>query len=204
MALCFLILKSWFLSLLSLCVCVSAGSHSDDQLLSDRRQAAPRGPSRLWLRQGTWGDRQTMATLHQPISHLPKNVRRCCYYCILLLLLCLYKHHCVCVCVCVCAYTELSLKAVCVLLDSRRGVTEKDEAMLQMLSSNGIPFLVVLTKADKLSKREIQQSLTKTKQQIAACYPYYSGSPTIYLTSSKEAAGIQELAVALKRASEAI
>ncbi len=90
------------------------------------------------------------------------------------------------------------------LLDSRRGVTEKDEAMLQMLNSNGIPFLVVLTKADKLSKREIQQSLTKTKQQIAACHPYYSGSPTIYLTSSKEAAGIQELAVALKRASEAI
>lgn len=43
-----------------------------------------------------------------------------------------------------------TLKRVFVLIDVRRGIMDKDLAMLQLLQEHGMPFQVVLTKCDKV------------------------------------------------------
>ncbi len=63
-------------------------------------------------------------------------------------------------------YLEFShnLKRVFVLLDCRHKPTEKDLQMLDYLYAFQIPFSVILTKTDKLSKMELQ----KNKKMISS------------------------------------
>lgn len=81
------------------------------------------------------------------------------------------------------------------LLDSRRGVTDKDREMLQMLNTHAKPYQLVLTKADKLSRQEIFAVLQETREATKN-EPYCSS--IIYVTS-KEGLGIDELRVGLMR-----
>lgn len=53
------------------------------------------------------------------------------------------------------------LKLVVQLIDSRTGPTKDDETMLNWLREANIPFIVAVTKIDKLNKTERAASLTK-------------------------------------------
>ena len=68
--------------------------------------------------------------------------------------------------------------------------------VIQMLNTHGLPHQVVLTKADKLSRREIFVVLAETKERIKR-FPFCS--PIIHLTS-KDGLGVDELRIGLLRA----
>ncbi len=51
------------------------------------------------------------------------------------------------------------LRGVVHLVDIRRLLTDKDEVLIEFLEYFGIPFLIVLTKSDKLSNNNIKKSL---------------------------------------------
>ena len=59
-----------------------------------------------------------------------------------------------------------NLKGVFVLVDSRHPPTALDKLMVEYLQSLNIPFKVVLTKADKLSKNEKQKAINLTKKEL--------------------------------------
>ncbi len=60
-----------------------------------------------------------------------------------------------------------NLKCVFVLVDIRHAVSPLDIVMLNFLVANRLPFVVVLTKADKLSKSEQNRQIDAISKQIA-------------------------------------
>lgn len=83
------------------------------------------------------------------------------------------------------------------LLDSRHEPSADDYQMMEYLRWRGIPFAVVLTKADKLKKSEQAQQKERFDQW---CAPY--GCRTILLTSAEKGQGIDELKELLQKALE--
>ena len=59
-----------------------------------------------------------------------------------------------------------SLKSVFVLLDCRVKPTELDKTMLEFLNSYQIPYVVVVTKVDKLAKSKIPQAVTLISKEL--------------------------------------
>lgn len=59
-----------------------------------------------------------------------------------------------------------SLKSVFVLLDCRITPTELDKMMIDFLNSYQIPYVVVVTKCDKLSKSKISQACTSIAKTL--------------------------------------
>lgn len=59
-----------------------------------------------------------------------------------------------------------NLRLVLLLLDSRHMPTDLDIEMLDYLAENEIPHVVILTKADKLSKSELNNNINKIAQVI--------------------------------------
>ena len=54
-----------------------------------------------------------------------------------------------------------SLQAVVLLIDARHGPTELDLQMVADLKTGGRPFLLVLTKADKLSRARLERQISR-------------------------------------------
>ncbi len=74
------------------------------------------------------------------------------------------------------------------LLDSRHAPSKDDVQMLEYLRFHGIPFMVALTKADKLKKSQ----LAATQAQFEdICAPY--GCKAVLLTSAEKGTGMEEL-----------
>lgn len=59
-----------------------------------------------------------------------------------------------------------NLRLVLLLLDSRHMPTDLDIEMLDYLAENEIPHVVILTKADKLSKSELNNNIIKIARDI--------------------------------------
>lgn len=84
------------------------------------------------------------------------------------------------------------LKAVVLLVDSRHGLTELDESLLSVIQSrveHGLQFLVLLTKADKLSRSEQAKALSIARLQTAGGH--------VQLFSALRRIGVDEAAVRL-------
>jgi GTP-binding protein len=63
-----------------------------------------------------------------------------------------------------------TLRAVVLLCDARHGLTALDEALLELIRprvERGLDFLVLLTKADKLSRQEAHKALSIARLQTA-------------------------------------
>ncbi len=60
-----------------------------------------------------------------------------------------------------------ALALVIQLIDCRVGPTEDDELMIRFLQDNGIPFTVVLTKTDKLSKSAKEAAVSEWKTKLS-------------------------------------
>ena len=81
------------------------------------------------------------------------------------------------------------------LLDCRHAPSADDEQMLRYLHYHQIPYVVALTKADKLKKSQ----LAKTQEEFETlCRPY--GCQKVVLTSGENGYGIPELQAVLNAA----
>ena len=83
------------------------------------------------------------------------------------------------------------------LVDSRRPPTADDCQMMAYLQHHGIPFVVALTKGDKLKKSE---QARQEEALRACCAPY--GCRQVLLTSAESGAGIDALRAVLDAAVE--
>jgi GTP-binding protein len=63
-------------------------------------------------------------------------------------------------------FNRKSLDKAVVLLDARRGWMEKDLELKRWLEFQGLPYLVVATKIDKLSQKEEHRGLKAIQQEI--------------------------------------
>ena len=88
--------------------------------------------------------------------------------------------------------TRNNLKAIVLLCDPRHGLTELDEILLDIVRprvEQGLKFLVVLTKADKLTRTEQNRALSIMQLQ--------AGGGEVRLFSAPKRQGIEEVATLL-------
>lgn len=88
--------------------------------------------------------------------------------------------------------TRKNLKAIVLMCDPRHGMTELDEILLDVIRprvQEGLKFLVILTKADKLTRTEGAKVLSITKLQ--------AGGGEVRLFSATKRTGIEEVATLL-------
>jgi GTP-binding protein len=90
--------------------------------------------------------------------------------------------------------TRPNLRAVVMLVDPRLGLTELDEALLEAIRprvEGGLKFLVLLTKADKLTRTEANKALSIARLQTAG------GEVRLFSALKKQ--GLDEVATLLMR-----
>jgi len=90
--------------------------------------------------------------------------------------------------------TRENLKAIVLMCDPRHGLTELDEVLLDVVRprvEEGLKFLVVLTKADKLTRSEQTKALSIMKLQ--------AGGGEVRLFSATKRQGIEDVATLLWR-----
>jgi GTP-binding protein len=88
--------------------------------------------------------------------------------------------------------TRENLKGIVLLCDPRHGLTELDEILLDIIRprvQQGLKFLVVLTKADKLTRVEQTKALSIMKLQ--------AGGGEVRLFSATKRQGIEDIALLL-------
>tara|TARA_R110002167_G_scaffold56034_3_gene159249 strand:+ start:504 stop:1169 length:666 start_codon:yes stop_codon:yes gene_type:complete len=89
---------------------------------------------------------------------------------------------------------RVSLRRVCLLIDSRRGIGEADRAVMKTLDGSAVVFQVVLTKIDKVKPGERQALLESVAAEIAK---HPAAHPQVVPTSAAKNEGIAELRAAL-------
>jgi GTP-binding protein len=94
-----------------------------------------------------------------------------------------------------------SLAGIVLLVDSRLGLTELDERLLALaaprVQTGGTRLLVLLTKADKLNRRDAQRVLAATAQALAASIGSEEADIGVALFSALSREGVAEAAEAL-------
>ena len=83
-----------------------------------------------------------------------------------------------------------SLRTVCLLIDSRRGVGDYDELIMKELDLAAVSWVVILTKSDKLTNEEMINMKDVTNKIISKHPAAY---PEIMITSSLKNNGIDLL-----------
>lgn len=83
---------------------------------------------------------------------------------------------------------DRDLRLVLQLIDMRHPPTADDRQMLEFLAENEVPFLVVLTKSDKLNRTERDRQLQMFEREFAA----YEGLQWLPF-SSQNGEGVEEL-----------
>lgn len=79
--------------------------------------------------------------------------------------------------------TQRNIRLVIQLTDMRHSVTPQDLDMMRFLKHNGYPFIVVMTKSDKLNKSETAKRLEEIKTELnefgeVLCVPFSAVSGT--------------------------
>jgi GTP-binding protein len=90
--------------------------------------------------------------------------------------------------------TRENLKAVVLLCDPRHGLTELDDILLEVIRprvEQGLKFLLLLTKADKLNRNEQAKALSIARLQ--------AGGGEVKLFSALKKQGVEEAAVLLSQ-----
>lgn len=83
-----------------------------------------------------------------------------------------------------------TLRRVFLLIDSRHGVTKKDEEVMTMLDKAAVVFQVIMTKCDKPNKTE----LTKNRAAVEAVIKKHTAAyPEVIVTSSQKDIGLDEV-----------
>ncbi|WP_103864696.1 ribosome biogenesis GTP-binding protein YihA/YsxC [Aquimarina sp. I32.4] len=77
-----------------------------------------------------------------------------------------------------------------VLVDSRHEPQKIDLEFMQWLGENQIPFSIIFTKADKLSKSQLPVQIQKYTEEMLK---YWEEMPNYFITSSSSALGKEEV-----------
>jgi GTP-binding protein len=83
-----------------------------------------------------------------------------------------------------------TLKRLCLLIDARHGAKDNDRAFMETIGAYGLPFVVVLTKIDKIKVKEAEAVTAATKELLTQ---YGAAWPEIFPTSSEKNEGIDAL-----------
>lgn len=83
-----------------------------------------------------------------------------------------------------------NLRRVCLLVDSRHGIKNSDREMMAMLDEAAVSYVIVLTKADKLTQAACQDIWDATQ---AAIRPHVAAYPEVFLSSAEKGFGLPEL-----------
>ncbi len=83
-----------------------------------------------------------------------------------------------------------SLRRAFVLIDARHGVKAVDTDILNLLDRSAVTFQVVLTKADKVRKTDLEKILSQVRTALAK---HPAAFPEMVLTSSEKGDGIATL-----------
>ncbi len=83
-----------------------------------------------------------------------------------------------------------SLRRAFVLIDARHGAKPVDEEIMALLDTAAVPFMAVLTKADKLRPDEREKNLDQVRETLRRHPAAY---PDMLLTSSETGLGIPAL-----------
>ncbi|AMO25445.1 GTP-binding protein [Ramlibacter tataouinensis] len=89
--------------------------------------------------------------------------------------------------------TRENLRAIVLLCDPRHGLTELDEILLEVIRprvEQGLKFLLLLTKADKLNRSEATKALSIARLQ--------AGGGEVRLFSALKKQGVEEAALLLR------
>ena len=90
--------------------------------------------------------------------------------------------------------TRENLRAVVLMCDPRLGLTELDDILLEVIRprvEEGLKFLLLLTKADKLNRSEANKALSIARLQ--------AGGGEVKLFSALKKQGVEETAVLLSQ-----
>jgi len=82
------------------------------------------------------------------------------------------------------------LTCLCVLIDIRHEPQRKDLDFLTFLGENGVPFVIVFTKADKITK---SRQLTNVEQYMSVLTEQWEELPPYFITSAQSRQGREEL-----------
>ncbi|MEQ9565136.1 MAG: ribosome biogenesis GTP-binding protein YihA/YsxC, partial [Pseudomonadales bacterium] len=85
---------------------------------------------------------------------------------------------------------RVTLRRVFVLIDSRHGFMKADLEMMKVLDESAVTYQVVLTKADKLKKGQLEKRI---KEVVNALVKHPAALPKIFATSSEKNTGLGEL-----------
>lgn len=83
-----------------------------------------------------------------------------------------------------------NLRRAFVLIDSRHGIKQVDEEILTLLDTSAVPFQVVMTKADKVRKSDLETVIAQVRGALAKHPAAY---PELVVTSSEKGDGIATL-----------
>jgi GTP-binding protein len=83
-----------------------------------------------------------------------------------------------------------NLRRVFLLIDSRHGIKAVDERIMELLDASAVSYQVVLTKADKIGAKALEQVIDKAAATLAKRPAAF---PVILATSSEKGTGIAEL-----------
>lgn len=87
-----------------------------------------------------------------------------------------------------------TLVRVLLLIDARHGLKPVDDEIMALLDGAGVTFQIVLTKADKISRRALDDVVAATEAAIRA---HPAAFPGIIATSSETGLGLDELRLSL-------
>lgn len=83
-----------------------------------------------------------------------------------------------------------NLQCIFILVDGRIPFQSSDHEMIRWMGTNGIPFVIVITKADKVSQRELMQNIKGMKEILKE---EWEPLPHIIITSSATKQGRNQL-----------
>ncbi len=83
-----------------------------------------------------------------------------------------------------------NLKSVLILIDSRHGLKESDIHLMDLLDKAAVGYRIILTKADKSSKKQIEE-VSKSVMDVLKKHP--AAYPSVFVTSSEKSTGLEEL-----------
>jgi len=84
-------------------------------------------------------------------------------------------------------------------LDSRHNVLKADDEFMEWLGENGIPFVMVFTKMDKLDPRDVEGNIKAYQDKMSEKWDFL---PEYFLTSSEKKTGNEEILEFIEKTSK--
>jgi GTP-binding protein len=89
-----------------------------------------------------------------------------------------------------------NLARVYVLIDSRHGLKDTDDATFRVLGAAAVSYQIILTKGDTIKPSELETRIRQVEEGLAK---WPSAFPTVIATSGHEGTGIPQLRAAVAR-----